>query len=258
MIPKIIHQIWFQGQREITNPYHRYCQSLWKQQHPGWTYWLWDAKAIEQLVASQYPEFRSLYEAYPLMIERIDVAKYFILEQYGGFYMDIDIECKKSLASLRKHELMVAQIHMTPIDIFLFTFNQVKRGPFINNAAIASIPGHPFWRHLIGQLNAYRRKKWYYTREYYVSASTGPQFFTRMVQTYSFGDGNKVLVAPPEYFEPNSLTTKESARAVAPFGIHRHDNTWLTWVYRSLKQLRYGVSGIRKMDSHLASAGARR
>jgi len=64
MIPKIIHQIWFQGQKEITNPYHLHCQSLWKERHPGWTYRLWDAGSIGQLIESHYPEFRDLYGSY--------------------------------------------------------------------------------------------------------------------------------------------------------------------------------------------------
>jgi len=144
---------------------------------------------------------------------------------------------------------------MTPMDIFLFTFNKVKNRPFINNAAMASTPCHPFWRHVTSHLQKYSRKRWYYTREYYVSASTGPQFFARMVQNYSFAHQNTVLIAPPQYFEPNSLRRNEGARVFFSYGIHRQDNTWLTRFYKSLKQLRYGNSNVRKTDSGFASIG---
>lgn len=244
MIPKTIHQIWFQGQENIHESRHLRFQDLWKKHHSGWSYQLWDEPAIAGLMEGDYPEFYDLYSSYPLMIQKIDVAKYFILQRHGGFYLDMDIECRRSLEPLLHHDLVFAQIHMTPFDMFLFTFNKVKEYPFINNAVIGSIPNHPFWKHVNSHLAQYYRRRCYHTKEYYVSASTGPQFFTKMFQSYRFRGDDGVWVAPPECFEPFSLGAEHVEKFRHSFGIHRQDNTWLTWFYRGLKQLRYGDFGI--------------
>lgn len=238
MIPTVIHQIWFQGQDHLTDRYLHF-QNTWQRHHPGWTYRLWDADSIAALLKKEYPRFLAMYDSYPLMIQKVDVAKYFIMPRCGGFYIDMDMECQKPLTPLLDNDLVFAELYLTRLDILVMSFNKVKRRPFINNGCMASAPQHAFWTHVRENLDRHRPEKWYHKKEYYVSSSTGPQFFTQMVQSYRFDQNDKVLIAPPTYFEPESAA--DAVESVFPdaYAIHHQDDSWLTPFSRRLKTIRY-------------------
>jgi mannosyltransferase OCH1-like enzyme len=82
MIPFRLHQIWFQGADQIPVKYHSFQQS-WRHHHPHWDYRLWDQPQIEQLVATCSDLVQSLYYQLPERIQKIDLAKYLILQRYG-------------------------------------------------------------------------------------------------------------------------------------------------------------------------------
>ena len=43
---------------------------------------------IKRLLKDNYPKYLKTYNAFPLMIQKIDFAKYVILYHYGGIYID--------------------------------------------------------------------------------------------------------------------------------------------------------------------------
>lgn len=89
-IPKIIHQTW--KSRDIPDKFKSYqeeCQRL----NPGYTIRLWTDEDIDELLHKEYRWFIPTYEGYTYNIQRVDSARYFILDAYGGIYIDIDIKC---------------------------------------------------------------------------------------------------------------------------------------------------------------------
>lgn len=95
LIPKTIHYIWFSG-TPIPDKLQK-CIDSWKEKCPDYEVVRWDASNYDY---KKYPYTRQAYEA-----ERwgyvADVARLEILYEYGGFYLDTDVELLKSLDELR-------------------------------------------------------------------------------------------------------------------------------------------------------------
>lgn len=53
-----------------------------------------------ELVDSYFPEWANLYHSLPFNIQRLDMIRYMILYCHGGVYVDLDIECFKSIDPL--------------------------------------------------------------------------------------------------------------------------------------------------------------
>ena len=89
MIPKTIHQIWFQGADKIKPNLVEYHNS-WKTMNPEYNIIVWDEPKIDNLMQKQPDLIKSQYFSYSKMIQKIDYAKYVILYNYGGIYMDME------------------------------------------------------------------------------------------------------------------------------------------------------------------------
>ena len=103
-IPRILHQTW-----KDTNipdnwkePYEMCQQNLRHYQRMLWT----DAKA-EAFIKDEYPWFLNTFQSYPFNIQRADAIRYFVLYHYGGFYVDLDIGCRKSFDPLMYHKVIL-------------------------------------------------------------------------------------------------------------------------------------------------------
>jgi inositol phosphorylceramide mannosyltransferase catalytic subunit len=123
LIPKIIHHIWLGS--KIPSCFQHYIQS-WKKHHPSWEHKLW----TDTEVASLGLRNQKLFDEAKNYGEKADIARYEILNRYGGLYVDIDIEC------------------LRPFDIFhhcyqLYVGIEQAQRLEINNALIGAVPGHP-------------------------------------------------------------------------------------------------------------------
>ncbi len=72
-------------------------------------------------------------------IQRANILRYLLLDQYGGVYLDLDLRCLQPLDSLRNESLVTPPANPTGI----------------NNAFIVSAPGHPFWKHVVESIPRY-------------------------------------------------------------------------------------------------------
>ena len=84
-IPKIIHQIWL-GQKEPP----QWCIDSWEKnyisKYPEWKFKLWREKDIDNLTLIN----RRIYNKEPTLRGKSDIARYEILYQFGGIFMDSD------------------------------------------------------------------------------------------------------------------------------------------------------------------------
>jgi mannosyltransferase OCH1-like enzyme len=60
--------------------------------NPDWLYCHWTDEELASFIDSEYPDFRSTYDAYPYDIQRSDAVRYLLLYHYGGLYLDLDID----------------------------------------------------------------------------------------------------------------------------------------------------------------------
>ena len=230
-IPRIIHQIWYQGEALLPEKYRGF-RGTWKKNHPDWEFILWDEKNMREFIHREYPWFASLFDGYPMDIQRIDSVRYFILNTFGGFYIDMDVE------SIR------------PIDELLKGYDLIlSRTVGYNNAIIGCVSNHPLWQEIFANLRAcYERPPSrlfeFHKRSsaYYETVSTGPLFFSRTVQEGRFDQRHTTRVCPGSLFEPD-FPREEEGRIIRSsdfseaYARHYGDLKWLPKVHRFLSTI---------------------
>ena len=94
MIPKIIHYCWLSGD-EYPDLVKK-CLQSWKEKLPGFEFRLWD-RACLPVIGSQFAN--EAFDA-KLYAPAADVVRLWAVYQYGGFYLDTDVEVIKDLSPL--------------------------------------------------------------------------------------------------------------------------------------------------------------
>ena len=174
-IPRIIHQVWFKVGKGPATPPKEYdaMRQSWRDYHPDWTFYDWDLPASRQFLADYYPEYLPLFDSYKKTIYQIDAIRYFLLHHYGGFYVDTDATCVRSLEPLRKHRVILA------------TNKYISTGLIIhNNHFMAAVPRSAFFESCYQKLPAARPLN--SKQHSYVSVMTvaGPFFLTSVAGMY--------------------------------------------------------------------------
>lgn len=226
-IPKIIHQIYFQGEAAIPADYSRYRQSV-LDFHPDWEYYFWDEKQCRSFVQENYPWFLEVYDAYPYWIQRCDSIRYFLLYHYGGFYIDLDIEFLKPIDDLLEdYELIFSKL--------------IK----FSNVIMGSIPRHPLWQKVFQELDKRKseipqtNKPLVNKMSRYIIYSTGPVLLNDCILAEKYHEKNTVRVCPGYIFEPdapreiNGKIVKFKDKKMS-YSIHHMSHGWLSPYHRIL------------------------
>lgn len=141
-----------------------------KELHKDYVYMLWTDDMMEEFVKKEYPDFYETYRKYPYQIQRCDSFRWLVLYKYGGIYLDLDIECKKSLDEFRKYDLVITR-----------SFNITSS---ITNSFMMSIPKHNFVKKIIEKLKESYNVCPYFGKHINIMTSTGSYFLTNMVNKY--------------------------------------------------------------------------
>lgn len=182
-IPKIIHQIWL-GSR-LPQQY-RIWQQTWIDYHPDWTYILWTDTDIENFPLIN----RKLYDVCNSLGAKADIARYEILYQFGGLYVDCDVEC-----------LQPCDIFHHCCDFYASCDNAEKNNIMrITNALIGVKPAHPIMKMCIEKIHKQPIKPLVGSET--IIAVTGPGVLTAsFCESASLWDG-PCVVFPATFFVP--------------------------------------------------------
>lgn len=219
-IPRIIHQIWWQGENNIPERYINFRKS-WFKRHPLWKYHIWDKYKFESLLRRLNNNFfNKVYIKLPLMIQKIDFAKYIVLYYIGGCYVDMDTISEKSLDYLlEKYNsgLIVSQLN-------IYNFINFK---LINNGVIFSKKKHKFFEYLFKEIYENKNQQWYQNSDWYVMDSTGPLAFSRAMLNYS----NNVkyldlIILDDSYLESCKMSDFGEIVQKGKYISHIHDCSW--------------------------------
>lgn len=98
MIPKIIHYCWFG--KGLMPKSQKECIRAWKKLMPDYRFMLWDEKVFDvnicAFTAAAYKMKKFAYVA--------DVARLFALSEYGGIYLDTDVDVYERYDDLLKYD----------------------------------------------------------------------------------------------------------------------------------------------------------
>lgn len=98
MIPKIIHYCWF-GRGEMP-PLSLKCLESWRLYLPDYTLQLWNEDSFD-INSSRFVKEAYLSKKYAFVT---DVVRLWALYNYGGVYMDTDVEILKDISTFLKYQ----------------------------------------------------------------------------------------------------------------------------------------------------------
>lgn len=184
-IPKVIHYCWF-GKAPYNDVVNN-CIDSWKKYLPDYKFVVWNE---DNFPVNAYPFARQAYNDKKWAYVS-DVARLHALYNYGGIYMDTDVEVLKNIDNFLVHDF----------------FSGFESNIHLTSAVMGAKPHNAFIKLLLD---------WYigesYGKQYYEIANT--RIITRIVRLYldlkkgerCFSLGN-CYYYPREYFCPELLTS---------------------------------------------------
>jgi inositol phosphorylceramide mannosyltransferase catalytic subunit len=202
-IPKIIHQIWLGS--PVPEQFVPFIKT-WQTMHPQWEYCLWDDAALAALPLQN----KALYEASTNYGERSDIARYEILNIFGGLYVDIDYEAIQALDPI--HERYDFYIGIQPLDVHLV---------HLGTGLIGATPGHPLVRAAIEGIAQQDTRQ--------IISRTGPIYFSRIF-IYTAHAYQHVCAFPASYFYPRgyteSIDQRDQWQKKESYAVHHWAGSW--------------------------------
>lgn len=228
-IPKIIHLTY--KTKEIPQVYRRTFESI-QAMHPHWELRIYDDLEAENLVALHFPELLEIYKAYPINIQRVDVFRILVIFLYGGFYLDLDMHCFKSLDALCSSPLVLGEeVRYSSVEQKLLNFKfdcEIQ----VANYMFGSVAGHPFWIELLMEM--IKRSDLAVRSELDVLKSTGPGVLSEVYQKnkHIYTD---ILLLQNKFKRCHSTCPSVSCH-FGDFAAHLHVHDW-TWSGKNIDHI---------------------
>lgn len=141
IIPRIIHQTWFEPVTPEKYPNMSRLIESWKRS--GWEYRFYDDDASAQFLSTHFPpEVREAFDAVLPGAFKADLFRYCVLLINGGVYADMDVLLEANLDSAIPQDMGF----MTPID---GPGTEVGHRHCLWNGLLAVAPGHPILARVI-------------------------------------------------------------------------------------------------------------
>jgi len=202
-IPKIIHQIW------MGSPPHKIVRQ-WQEKlvalHPGWEYKFWNDRNLNAVAKPHY--FKDDFSN-PI---KSDILRYHILREYGGVYLDSDMEPQYPLdLVIKKHHSFICS---------------EQGSKWYSNAFIGSAPGHSLLDKIIDGLEESINDP----NNIYPCWKSGPTYISKILNRHgiaisdpSQNDCETVIALPSAYFYPYRWDELHKAKEAYPLAccIHR-------------------------------------
>lgn len=207
-IPKIIHYVWF-GENSLSELAQK-CLESWKKYCPDYEIVCWNESNFDieynDFVKEAYNEKKWAFVS--------DVVRLYALVNYGGIYMDTDVEVIKSLDSLLSYDAVSG--FESPV--------QIQTG------LMACKKGHPFFKEL---LHDYDRKHFIKNDGTYDDVANVIAI-TKMALKYGLVQNNQLqtvkgfTLLPRDYLCPLNYETRELNITENTYCIHYFSGSWMT------------------------------
>lgn len=216
MIPKIIHYIWFGD-----NPYPekvQYCIDSWKKHLPDYQFILWNEDSFDvNTTIFTRQAFENKKWAFIS-----DYVRIYALYNYGGWYLDTDVEIIRSLDSLSNNRIVLG----TDEDGAL-------------TALMGSEKGHNYWEKIL----KHYEKMQFVLPDGSFNTIVNNTYLEDILQNYGYVKKNQyqelsdgIVIYPDDYFHVVSLMKGEKHQTQNTYAIHWHT---LLWVPKKTHILRY-------------------
>lgn len=208
MIPKIIHYVWF-GDRPF-GEVEKKCYDSWKKYCPDYEIMVWNEKNFPIAQSNEYA--KQAYEEKQWAFLS-DVARLYALKEYGGIYVDTDMELVRNIDSF--------------LELPAFFGFEIETE--ISTGIIGAEAHHPFIEELyqdykdrsfiLSDGSHDRKTNVIRTTEILTEKGLEPNNTKQVI------DG--VHIFPREYFSPKDYWTREVDDTSKTYGIHQFTGSWL-------------------------------
>ena len=209
-IPKKIHQIWI-GPKKMPNNYKIWTET-WKKYNPEWEYKLWNEEMINDLCLKN----KEAYDSTNNPGFKSDLARYEILNRFGGLYVDTDFQCLNKIPDcFLKYEF---------VSSIAFDYS-----PHINNAIFLSISDSVILKKLINSIKTIPN----INDPYAIMNSSGPFALTRTYMSMDIKEKKKYLILPSDIFYPypnfmlSSKIKREDFITKESIAMHHWGMSWI-------------------------------
>ena len=213
MIPKIIHYCWF-GRNPIPEKDKR-CIESWGNFCPDFEVVRWDE--------NNYDVNKILYTEQAYQKKRwafvTDYARLDVIFQYGGIYLDTDVELLRSLEPLLKHHAFAGLEFADGVQYSIAT-----------GLGFGAEPHSP----IIRDMRDIYRNMQFLNQDGTENTLTTPAWVTAMLKKRGFVQENRMqevdglTVYPTEYFSPKEYQTGRVHITPNTYSIHHYYGSWKT------------------------------
>ena len=206
-IPKVIHYCWF-GKKEIPAQFLKYMES-WKIHCPEYEIVRWDENNYD-VSKSRY--MKQAYDAGKWAFVS-DYARLDIIYQYGGIYLDTDVEIIKNLNDLLYDEMYCG----------------FEQNNYINfGLGYGAVQGHAVLADLIEQYNNmdFLKEDGQYNQTACAVYQLEEMIKLGFCVSNVYQCMNKIAVYPSEVFAPQNLLGDEMHITENTYSIHHYSSTW--------------------------------
>jgi mannosyltransferase OCH1-like enzyme len=206
MIPKVIHYIWIGNNKEPEIFQH--SLKSWKKHCPDYKIMCWDESNIDFNI-SNYTKETYINKKYGHVG---DYYRLWILYNYGGIYLDVDVELLKPID------------HLLSYDSF-FSFQDHKRINLGNG--FGSIRANRLLKIMIDEYD-----RLFSSSSFINSLKTSPEIDTTILKSTGLKPNNQIQIIdnniflPREYMSPKSFYSKRTYITKKTISIHHFDGSW--------------------------------
>ena len=216
MIPKIIHCCLFSND-PIPEKLQSYMNS-WKEKLHDYEFMLWNFERFDinsSIWVKQAFEKKYAFAA--------DLIRLYAVYNYGGIYLDMDIEVFKPFNNLLDSDIMMGYENDHTKKVEAGCFGAVKKHKFIRQC-----------------LDYYHEREFIKTDGFYDTLPL-PNIIADIYKSGCFED---IIVYPSDYFTANSFQTGEIKITKNTYCIHHFAGSWLPPVNKRKIERRYKIYSI--------------
>ena len=196
--------------------------------HPDWSFIFFDDTDVRKFIAQEFPEYESVFDAFPRNIQRYDFFRYLAVYRLGGFYFDLDVFLWQSLESLLEHDSVFTFEELT---VNRHLREQHRMDWELGNYAFGAKAGSPFLKAVIENcVRAQRDPSWVapmmrgiprlFRTDLAVLNTTGPGLVTR-----TFAE-NPDLAREVKVLFPDDVCDQEQWHHFGTYGVHLMEGSW--------------------------------
>jgi len=226
-IPKIIHQVWWQGEKYIPEKYNEYRNIIIKM-NPEYEYKLWSEINFLNLIQNDDVAMKKYYK-FEYMIQKFDYMKLYILNKFGGIFIDIDSysmqNMDKLLDMVKDYDFICSYIK--DLDSIGSYFMCGKLSECCNQGNLIAKANNDFLEYLMENLETNCDD--FIDKRSCVTSTTGPTKFNELLDSYKTAKRNNlksnIKILNYEYLEPCFYDDCNISNNT--YIVHKHNGGWL-------------------------------